>query len=399
VLDLFAGAGGFSLGFEWAGFSTSVAIDVNPNATETLVGNFAHKGTVVLEKDLRNYSATDLDMHLRRAGLSNQFDVIVGGPPCQGWSMVGRGKIRSLSEETGRACPETDPRNELYKRFLGFVRHFQPKVAVMENVAGMLSHAGKNIADQVAVTLSAAGYRVTWARINASDYGIPQSRDRLFFVGVRNDLNIKFAFPNAKRADGSRAYPPTTVRDAISDLPIIRHGAKEWIRPYTPPKKISEFAQKMRKGADPSSIFDHVCRTHNAQDLEAFNFMRQGGWYRDLPKRLQRYRDDIFEDKYKKLSWSKPSGCVTAHLSRDCYTHIHPSQARTISVREAARFQSFPDSFYLAGSMGSKFELVGNAVAPMVAEMIAKEVRRQVFNRLTSTKPTARKHRLRELSV
>ena len=109
--------------------------------------------------------------------------------------------------------------------------------------------------------------------------------------------------------------------------------------------------------------------------------MKQGGWYRDLPKRLKRYRDDIFEDKYRKLSWAKPSGCITAHLSRDCYSHIHPSQNRTISVREAARIQSFPDSFYFAGSMGSKFKLIGNAVAPMVAEVIARELKRQVLNR------------------
>jgi DNA (cytosine-5)-methyltransferase 1 len=107
--------------------------------------------------------------------------------------------------------------------------------------------------------------------------------------------------------------------------------------------------------------------------------MKQGGWYRDLPKRFKRYRDDIFVDKYKKLYWNRPSWCVTAHLSKDCYTHIHPLQTRTISIREAARLQSFPDRFYFAGNMGDKFRLIGNAVPPLMAQRIAAELVKQIF--------------------
>jgi DNA (cytosine-5)-methyltransferase 1 len=379
VLDLFAGAGGFSLGFHWAGFHTAVAADFEPTAAETLTANFAHHGALVLQRDLSQFLPQHLDSELRRRGLESEFDVIIGGPPCQGWSMVGRGKMRTLSEADGRACTLRDPRNQLYKRFLGYVKHYQPKVAIMENVPGMLSHGGKNIAEAVAGTMEDAGYIVTWQRINASDYGVPQFRDRLFFVGVRKDLGLKFAFPQVTSSTGKRAFPLTTVADAIKDLPIIRHGAKAWVREYQKPAKLGSYAKLMRAGADRETVFDHVCRTHNDQDLEAFRLMRQGGWYRDLPKRLKRYRDDIFEDKYKKLSWDKPSGCVTAHLSRDCYTHIHPSQARTISVREAARLQSFPDSFYFAGSMGTKFRLIGNAVPPLAAMRIANEIKKQVF--------------------
>lgn len=399
VLDLFAGAGGFSLGFHWAGFHTAVAVDLNPNAIETLIGNFSHLGTTVLHKDLRTFTPHQLESLLVKAGQSTEFDLIIGGPPCQGWSMVGRGKIRSLSETTGRPCPLKDPRNELYKRFLGFVKHFQPKVAVMENVTGMLSHAGQNVAELVAENLSKAGYTVTWAKINASEYGVPQFRERLFFVGVRNDLGMKFEFPQTKKTDGTRQFPLTTVRDAIADLPTIRHGTKEWIRPYGSSRNLSVFASRMRAGAEQNSVFDHVCRTHNDQDLEAFRLMKQGGWYRDLPKRLKRYRDDIFEDKYKKLSWSKPSGCVTAHLSKDCYTHIHPSQARTISVREAARLQSFPDCFFLAGSMSSKFELIGNAVSPIVAETIATEVKRQILSKVKKNGQKVTRSRPKEMSL
>jgi DNA (cytosine-5)-methyltransferase 1 len=252
----------------------------------------------------------------------------------------------------------------------------------MENVPGMLSHNGQNVATYVAKSLDAVGYNVTWDRLNASEFGVPQVRERLIFVGVRKDLNITFEFPKTRTVRDRRLYPEVTVRDAIGDLPIIRNGSRQWVRDYkTDTSKLSAFAKLMRRGAERGVIFDHVCRTQNDQDLEAFRLMREGGRYVDLPKRLKRYRDDIFKDKYKKLKWATPSWTVTAHLSRDCYTHIHPSQARTISVREAARLQSFPDCFYFAGGMGTKFQLIGNAVPPLLAERIGSAVREQVFER------------------
>lgn len=375
VLDLFAGAGGFSLGFDWAGYATSVAVDLDPTAVETLKGNFEHKGTRAFHLDLSKVSANSFETFLKRQGIETNFDVIVGGPPCQGWSMVGRGKIRALAEATGRPCTKSDPRNSLFKRFVEYMRHFQPLGAVMENVPGMLSHHGINIAEEVVSLMDHAGYNVVWKKINAFDFGVPQVRERLFFVALRKDLGREFVFPETIGSSGDRVFAARSVRDAISDLPVVREGATEWIRPYQTKKNISEFAKKMRNGALEDVIFDHVCRSHRALDVEAFALLRQGGWYRDLPKRFKRYRDDIFEDKYKKLAWDKPSGCVTAHLSKDCYTHIHPSQARTITIREAARLQSFPDSFYFAGAMGSKFRLIGNAVAPLVAEKIAIQLK------------------------
>lgn len=374
VLDLFAGAGGFSLGFHRGGFRTIAAIDHDPEAGETLEANFSHLGTQTLVRDLSAYSPPDLerDLALERTD-GCPFDVIIGGPPCQGWSRVGRGKLRSLKNGKGKSATHKDPRNELYKKFLGYVQHFLPPVAVMENVPGMLSHGGNNVAEVVAGHLQDAGYEVSWALLNAVDYGVPQLRERLFFVGVRRDLGIRFSFPQHKRS------ARVTVRDAIADLPTIRNGSQEWIRPYSETKVKGPYVSLMRAGAQADTIYDHVCRTQNNQDLEAFRLMKQGGWYRDLPSRLKRYRDDIFKDKYKKLYWDQPSWCVTAHLSKDCYTHIHPGQARTLSVREAARLQSFPDCFYFAGNMGTKFRLIGNAVPPLLAEQIARAVQRQVF--------------------
>jgi DNA (cytosine-5)-methyltransferase 1 len=380
VLDLFAGAGGFSLGFDWAGFRTAVAIDHSAVAVETLEGNFSDHGIKALVRDLASFTPRDLQAYLSRLGESSSFDVIVGGPPCQGWSSVGRGKMRSLRTPGGRRQEDSDPRNELYKNFLEYVRFFKPPVAVMENVPGMLSHNGRNVASYVAESLDAEGYKVQWELLNASEFGVPQVRERLIFVGVRKDLSLTFDFPKTRTARDRRLYPEVTVREAIGDLPIIRNGSREWVREYkSDASKLSAFAKKMRRGADREVVFDHVCRTQNDQDLEAFRLMREGGKYVDLPKRLKRYRDDIFKDKYKKLKWNAPSWTVTAHLSRDCYTHIHPSQARTISVREAARLQSFPDCFYFAGAMGAKFQLIGNAVPPLLAERIAVAIREQVF--------------------
>jgi DNA (cytosine-5)-methyltransferase 1 len=357
-----------------------VAIDHHPIAVETLQANFSHLGTVALLRDLARLPPKRLQADLEQLNLAHDFDVVIGGPPCQGWSRVGRGKLRSLKGD-GEAGADFDPRNHLYENFLKTIDHFQPKVSVMENVPGMLSHNGRNVAEHVAKSMEDLGFVTTWALIDAVDFGVPQSRKRLFFVGVRKDLGIRFVFPESANDKGKRLYPAVTVRDAIGDLPIIRNGSREWIRPYTTKRGKSAFAQRMRSGADSKTVFDHVCRTHNDDDLEAFRLMKEGGLYRDLPQRLKRYREDIFDDKYKKLYWDRPSWCVTAHLGKDCYTHIHPSQARTISVREAARLQSFPDNFYFGGSMGNKFQMIGNAVAPLVGEVIGKAVVEQVLRR------------------
>jgi DNA (cytosine-5)-methyltransferase 1 len=382
ILDLFAGAGGFSLGFHLAGFKTIAAIDHDLHAVETLTANFSHNGILALQRDLSKYLPENLEGDLKENGVDPNFDVIIGGPPCQGWSSVGRGKLRSLRLLDGNGSHLKDPRNKLYKRFISFVSAFKPKVAIMENVPGMLSHDGRNVAEGVAESIESIGYEVSWKRLISSHYGVPQERQRLIFVGVRKDQNVRFEFPDWKDEKGKRVYPLVTVREAIGDLPTIRNGANLWIRPYGKPGKTTRYSRLMREKMSTQTVFDHVCRNQNADDVEAFGLLRQGGIYRDLPKRLKRYRDDIFDDKYKKLYWDKPSWTVTAHLGKDCYTHIHPSQARTISIREAARLQSFPDSFYFAGNMGTKFRLIGNAVPPLMAKFIAAAVKEQVLNRV-----------------
>jgi DNA (cytosine-5)-methyltransferase 1 len=220
--------------------------------------------------------------------------------------------------------------------------------------------------------------------VNARWFGVPQDRRRLIFLGVRDDLELKL--PASRLETFAPRFhhkvlglPPgdTTVRQAICDLPVVEHGAKEDPTLYRPPHKVSRYAQMMRENSG-GLVTDHVARAHNAQDIEAFASMPEGGLYHQLDAHLKRYRDDIFKDKYRKLRWDAPAGTVTAHLAKDCYTHIHPEQIRTVSIREAARFQSFPDDFRFFGNMGDRFRQIGNAVPPLMAYGIAAFIREAI---------------------
>jgi DNA (cytosine-5)-methyltransferase 1 len=254
----------------------------------------------------------------------------------------------------------------------------------MENVPGMLSIEGRSIVDAIQTNFEDVGYRVNVAVVNARRFGVPQDRRRLIFIATRRDLSLRIDsvyledFAAHFREGMLGLSGETAVKQAIGDLPLIRHGATEEPIPYPHSVgRMCHYAALMREGGH-GLLLDHVCRGHNRQDLEAFRLMREGGLYHELPARLKRYRDDIFKDKYKKLIWNRPAWTVTAHFEKDVYTHIHPSQPRTISVREAARLQSFPDSFRFAGHMGDRFRQIGNAVPPLMAWGIAEFVRAHV---------------------
>lgn len=375
IFDLFAGPGGFTWGWHRAGFDPSVAIDNDPLAIRTHELNFPH--SLTLHRDLTTFRPKDL---FRLLGTRpRKLLAIVGGPPCQGWSKAGRGKLRSLD-----AVPVSllrDPRNHLYKRFLEFADFFRPPVVVMENVPGMLSIEGRNVADEVQVNFARIGYRCTYATVNARWFGVPQDRRRLIFLGVRGDLQLALAAsdleafaPHFKRDILRLPGADITVRQAIGDLPSIRHATEEDPQIYCGRGRPTRYCALMRERSN-GMVTDHVTRFHNDQDLEAFEDMLEGGLYHQLPARLKRYRDDIFKDKYRKLRWDAPAGTVTAHFAKDCYTHIHPDQPRTVSIREAARFQSFPDDFRFFGNMGDRFRQIGNAVPPLMAYGIAAFIR------------------------
>jgi DNA (cytosine-5)-methyltransferase 1 len=379
IIELFCGAGGFTWGWARTGLTPLASIDHDPVATRTHELNFSDARGLTLNRDLRSFGPAQLAQFIGRR--PRDLLAVVGGPPCQGWSKVGRGKMRSLQDRARSLL--LDPRNTMYRRFLEFVAFFRPPVVVMENVPGMLSIEGENVANAVVANFAEVGYRATVALVNARSFGVPQDRRRLIFIATRRDLPVRI---DANGLEDFAAhfrlgllnlpYEPT-LRQAIADLPPVKHGTTEDPQPYRAPRRLGRYAQIMREGSN-GLVVDHVCRGHNKQDLAAFHLMRQGMLYHELPPRLKRYRDDIFRDKYKRLIWNRPSWTVTAHFEKDVYTHIHPGQPRTISVREAARLQSFPDSFRFAGHMGDRFRQVGNAVPPLMAWGIAEYVRGHV---------------------
>jgi DNA (cytosine-5)-methyltransferase 1 len=371
VVELFAGAGGFSWGWSRVGLPPRIAVDNDVVAIRTHELNFP--ATTAIAEDLYGFGPADLRLHLRVGG---KVLAVIGGPPCQGFSTVGRAKLRSL-----RGAAESllnDPRNSLYKRYVDFVDALQPAVFVMENVPGMRRIEGEDISAAIVENFEAIGYRTTSALVNARDFGVPQDRRRVIFIGTRAKLNLDIRaaglleYAHRFREQRLGIIEDTNVRQAIADLPEIPHGTRSGTPPYKT-GRASRYAELMRQDAE-RIVHDHVCRWHNDQDLTAFEVMPEGGIYAELPQELKRYRDDIFKDKYKKLTWEKASGTVTAHLSKDCYSHIHPEQIRTISVREAARLQSFPDNFRFAGSMGAQFRQIGNAVPPLMGWGIAEYV-------------------------
>ncbi len=382
VLDIFCGAGGMSLGFKNAGCKILGGIDNNPHAVRTHNRNFPSCKLVLPPQDISNIKLADLKIK------PGEVDILIGGPPCQVYSNVGMGKMRSLGIQI-----ENDPRNFLYQKFVYFLDFYQPLFFVLENVDSLV---GKPIFSNILRELELGsprnrenypGYRVHHRILIASDYGVPQIRKRLFIVGVRQNVDCEFEFPKPMK------QKPVSVGEAISDLipltpPYLPFNSKssglhqvDTKKHYLVPPE-SRYQKKMRreitKMLEPDSVMNHICRSHNPIDMICFAMLAQGGKYTNLPENMRRYRWDIFDDKYKRLPWNKPAWTLTAHMRKDCLAYIHPIQNRSISVREAARLQSFPDHFVFDAPMTRMFELVGNSVPPLLAEAIAKPIVKQV---------------------
>jgi len=365
VLDLYCGAGGMSLGFSMAGYHIGLGIDHDPLACQTYGHNFAGSCTQV---DVR--SIDDPEDFVRRHGLEH-VDVIIGGPPCQGFSRVGRGKIRKLR---GDSTYIHDPRNQYYRDFIRFVEALRPLYFVMENVPDLQYYYDGDgfLLDKAVHCLEGLGYTVRPQVLQADQHGVPQNRKRLFLIGNR----LGNAIPDIM---GTRGTEEVTVWEAISDLPIVPHAHRQDEMEYEPRGELTQYQQEMREGAG-NVLYNHQTRWHNQQDLAAFAWLPEGGKYVDLPAEYKRYRDDIFKDKYWKLYRERPSWTIEAHIGKDTYRHIYPSRSgepeppRTISVREAARLQSFPDRFRFMGPFTRQFYQVGNAVPPFLARAVARAI-------------------------
>jgi DNA (cytosine-5)-methyltransferase 1 len=455
VLDLFAGCGGLSLGFQSAGFEIRAAIESDSDAAASHGQNF-YGGSSAHSKaqDIRRIHPDDLAAELELGPAALAFDVIVGGPPCQAFARVGRPKLREIDEH-----PEAfrhDPRAQLYHEYLRYVDELEPLAVLIENVPDSLNHGGQNIAEEICEVLEKKGYVCGYTLLNAAFYGVPQMRERMFLIAYRKEVAQKVNFPEPTHwlvlpsgYEGSRGFalkllnglfaaahayveppsakpvlrPAVTAEEALGDLPPIyarerlaagdlRRGARRFDQPpipYDRRRKVSAYAQLMRSWpgfeAPADGLRDHVIR-YLPRDYELFARLDPGNQYPQaqhhalmifaerlakLRRRGEALEDGSFEynrlresivppydaskfpNKWRKMWRDQPARTLMAHLGKDGYSHIHydSDQARTISVREAARLQSFPDGFRFCGTMNPAFRQIGNAVPPLMAKALA----------------------------
>ncbi|MEV5179720.1 DNA cytosine methyltransferase [Streptomyces werraensis] len=361
-MDLFSGAGGLSLGIERAGWTVAVGIDSNERALETHAANFSGLSWCM------NLGDPDERDKLVDRLKNVDIDLVAGGPPCQPFSRAGRSKIRDLVRNHGR--DPQDHRTQLWRAYLDVVTRVRPRAVLMENVPDM------GLGDDFAVVriieekLEDLGYATQLRLVDAWQYGVPQHRKRLILL-ARNDIE-RFDWPPVREK-------VVSLRDAIFDLPKLQFKPRERVgdreMPYKAPEHLSPFAQLMREGAEGEIIHDHMTRRVREDDWEIFSrHMNANTLYSDLPETLRRYRADSFTDKYKKLDWGKLSRTITAHIAKDGYWYIHPEEPRTLTVRESARVQTFPDRFRFAGTRSDAFKQIGNAVPPLLGEAAAAAV-------------------------
>jgi DNA (cytosine-5)-methyltransferase 1 len=376
TLDLFAGAGGFSLGFSKAGFNIIGAIELNKKYADTHDLNF--KGSKTIAGDIREWTPKKFS---EITGIRPQdVDVIIGGPPCQTFSSIGGAKINSVTENGIKE----DPRNYLYQDFYDFVRYFKPKVFIMENVPTMKTKYKGQLFENLLAKIDDIKYHAHYDILNSVNYGVPQIRKRLFVVGFKSKSN-KFQFPEKTHyspnevEDKKSLLKYLTVKDAISDLPIIFDGIREHHLPYSKKGNNSKFKKAIRNGS--ATVGNNICRMSNERAKKVFTHMKQGDIYMDLAPEIRKilpFREDIFRDRLKRLSNNKPSWTVLAHIGMDGYMYIHPTETRTLSVREAARIQSFDDNFEFVGNMREQYIQVGNSVPPLLANAIAKSLKKHL---------------------
>lgn len=353
AIDLFSGCGGLSLGLEQAGYQVVLSVDNDPWAVESHRHNLP--GSAV-ELDLSQSGQIDSLVSLLR-GIN--IDLVAGGPPCQPFSRAGRSKIRSLVQQGTRN--RRDERRELWQSFVEVIERVGPAAVLMENVPDMALGDDLAIIREITVRLEACGYDVEARLADAWRHGVPQHRQRLILIATKDGR--PFEWPRDQKL--------VTLRDAISDLPRLRKTTGQPEMPCLEPK--TPFQRKARRGMNGHKVvWDHVSRAVRDDDREAFKMMKPGDRYGDLPEHLRRYRDDIFNDKYNKLDWDSLCRSITAHIAKDGYWYIHPSEHRTLSVREAARVQTFPDKFRFAGPRSAAFRQIGNAVPPALGEAMGK---------------------------
>ncbi len=350
VIDLFCGCGGFSKGFEQAGFNIALGIDLWEDAIVTYRHNFPNAKTI--NNDITALGGQDL---LNIAELTaNEVDVIIGGPPCQGFSLSGK---RMLD----------DPRNKLYKSFVEIVEFIKPKLFVMENVPGLIRLFNGRVKDEVIEDFTRIGYNVNMEQLSADEYGVPQQRKRVFFVGINSEkIHNTTWFPFPEATHGSGKLPFVTCEDAISDLDFISDEVALPEKTHYELEARTDYQKIMRNGN--CVLLNHVATLHKDRTKQIISMVPDGGNYKDLPQ-------ELWQTRKVNIAWTRMNSqkpCFTIDTGHN--HHFHYRANRVPTVRESARIQSFPDDFEFIGIKTSQLKQVGNAVPPLLAEKIAKEV-------------------------
>lgn len=345
IIDLFCGCGGFTQGFVQAGYTPIVGVDMWQDATTTYKYNFPT--SVTINDDITNLSTQDV---LSAANaVASDITGIIGGPPCQGFSISGKRLI-------------DDPRNVLYKSFVEFVGEIKPKFFVMENVPGLVSMAKGAVKDAVIEDFTSRGYNVSWKILASDDYGVPQHRRRVFFVGLNRDIfgDVFYSFPE------STVVEKVTCKDAISDLDFISDEIALPDETSYGPAPMSAYQELMRQNS--TVLWNHVATIHNERTKEIIAMVPDGGNYQSLP-------EELWSTRKVHIAWTRMDS------KRPCFTidtghnhHFHYRANRVPTARESARIQSFPDCFRFLGIKTSQLKQVGNAVPPLMAQAIAEKI-------------------------
>lgn len=338
VIDLFCGAGGLSYGFERAGLNIILGIDNDKKALETFEAN--HNGSKSICGDITTIDSKDIKNIIG----NRKIDIIIGGPPCQGFSLSGPRNF-------------DDPRNKLYLSYIRLVEEIKPRAFVIENVPGLVGLFNGEVKDNIIKRFTELGYTVKYQILCAADYGVPQNRRRVIFVGMKNGEK-EFFYPEKKD-------DIITCEMALSDLPPLVEDVGEFEQEYISTPK-NQYQKIMRENS--TKVYNHIAATHSDKVKHIISLVPDGGNYKDLP---EEYRDSRkFHVAWTRFASSKPAPTIdTGHRH-----HFHYKYNRVPTVRECARIQSFPDSFIFIGNKTQQFRQVGNAVPPLMAECIAKQI-------------------------
>lgn len=359
TVDLFSGVGGATLGLKYAkGFNTLLVNDVDSDMCNSFKMNF---------KDYPVICDSIANINFKKEVKKSKIDLVIGGPPCQAYSTSGK----RLME---------DPRAVLYHQYYRCLLELQPKIFVYENVKGLLSMNGGLLLKDLKELFASLGYFVQTRILNAADYGVPQERERVIVVGCRDGIDFQYPKPthakvsshsNKSLFNDNKLIPYVTLADALSDLPLIKSGESSTNYAKPPQNPYQEYLRSEKL----DYLFDHNASIHGASLMKIIEHVPEGGLKNDIP---EQYRPTSgFPNSYGRLWWDRPSTTITRNLGTPSSARcIHPLVNRALTTREGARLQSFPDHFKFSGSRSKKNLQIGNAIPPLLALAIAKEIKK-----------------------